>query len=260
MELSDQGVSRIHATFTVRGDAAFVRDAGSRNGTYVNGTRIARPVRLTPGDVVALGAVRMRYSLDSEEELARLNQLRDAALRDHLTGTYNRRHFEERLASELAYAVRHGTTLALLLLDLDCFKRINDEHGHPAGDAVLRAFAQMLLKNVRTEDVVARWGGEEFVVLARGTDGRGGVILGERLRRGALQLRIPVNGVELCISTSIGVSAVTPGVTGVNALQLLRLADLALYEAKHAGRNRVVDVDSLPSAKLTPIDKSTRRR
>jgi diguanylate cyclase (GGDEF)-like protein len=104
----------------------------------------------------------------------------EAALRDPLTRAYNRRYFDDRLFSELSFARRHGAPLGLLMVDLDHFKRINDVYGHQAGDVVLRVVAATIQRLMRPEDVVARYGGDEFVVIARGTTLRNAEILAER--------------------------------------------------------------------------------
>jgi two-component system cell cycle response regulator len=260
-QLAHPGVSREHALFTLKSGVAYVRDLNSRNGTSVNGVRILETTRLYQGDLVSLGSVQLRYSLDHEDAIQRLRALREAALRDHLTSTYNRRHFEERLVSEVAFSLRHGTPLALLLFDLDYFKRVNDQYGHQAGDAVLRAFAEHLMRNVRTEDVVARWGGEEFAVLARGTAREGALALAERMRKGVQELSIRHGGRELRVTTSVGVSHTQGRELALSASQLVRNADEALYEAKRRGRNNAahhaeVNTRSTQTQPLTPVRDS----
>jgi diguanylate cyclase (GGDEF)-like protein len=147
---------------------------------------------------------------------------------DALTGLHNRRHVEEQLRSQESSARRHGYPLSVLVVDVDHFKLVKDEQGHAAGDDVLRAVAHTLRATARFEDVVGRWGGEEFVVLAPYTDVSAGAALGERLRT-AVAAR---TGVTVSIG---GAAAVTPTVA-----DLLASADANLYAAKDAGRNRVV--------------------
>src|SRR5262249_797283 len=139
---------------------------------------------------------------DLEEEYQR--HLMEAALRDPLTGLFNRRQFDERLSAELSAARRHGNTLSLLMIDVDHFKVINDTHGHLAGDAALKMVAQSLLEASRREDVVARFGGEEFVVLARGTDLGGAQRFAERLRRKVERSSCRWEDAELRVTVSIG--------------------------------------------------------
>jgi diguanylate cyclase (GGDEF)-like protein/PAS domain S-box-containing protein len=163
----------------------------------------------------------------AEEGLDRLARI------DSLTGVANRRQFEERLSSELAHGRRHGEGVALLWLDVDHFKAINDSHGHPAGDAVLREVATRLLGCVREDDLVARLGGDEFMVLlARSEAGAAEAVAMKLLA--AMQAPVPVEGRALPVSVSIGVAS---SLGAISAAELLSLADRALYQAKSVGRN-----------------------
>lgn len=174
-------------------------------------------------------ALRMKHLQDQLEEQAHL---------DGLTGLGNRHAMQDRLAAEWAACRRRGSPLALLIADLDHFKRINDEHGHSAGDEVLRRVAQTLRSSVRASDLVARYGGEEFVVIAPECDLSGALILAERFRANLAALRVVVGGRVLTLTTSIGVAtAFDP--RPIDVRQLLLDADRALYQAKHAGRNMV---------------------
>jgi diguanylate cyclase (GGDEF)-like protein len=154
---------------------------------------------------------------------------------DPLTGLANRRHMEEQLEREIYRSRRYKLTFAVLYADLDDFKRVNDNHGHAMGDDVLRTFAEHLRRHLRAEDLAARFGGEEFVVLMPQTDVNGAVTLAERLRSELHQVRVSA---RLRISFSGGL-AVFPG-HGRNAPALLSHADRGLYRAKMAGKDRVV--------------------
>jgi diguanylate cyclase (GGDEF)-like protein len=169
---------------------------------------------------------------------ARLHRIvRQQALIDGLTGLANRRHAERSLETELARAERFGGPLALVLCDLDDFKEVNDRHGHLAGDDVLRELATVLQDTVRTIDIAARWGGEEFALILTGTDAAGGAQLAERARA-ALENRtiLTQEGVPVRVTASFGVAA-WPG--HGRGDDLLGAADSALYEAKNRGKNRV---------------------
>lgn len=171
-------------------------------------------------------------------ENARLHRtVQRQALVDGLTGLANRRLYEAALAKELSRSDRFGEPVTLVLADLDDFKRVNDAHGHPAGDEVLREFARTLKDCLREIDLAARWGGEEFAVLLPGTDVQGGITLAERMRS-ALAERVIVSaaGDRITMTASFGVAEW--GGTGT-ANDLLALADSALYEAKRRGKNRV---------------------
>jgi two-component system, cell cycle response regulator len=177
-------------------------------------------------EVTALRAELQRRS----EELDRISRT------DHLTDLFNRRHLDETLQAMVASSRRHHFPVSALLVDVDHFKQINDRHGHEAGDLVLQAVARTLAGAVRVEDVLGRWGGEEFLVLAPHTDLDGAAVLAERLRTqvGALVVETPGGAVHVTISIG-GTTATAPGV-GADAV--LRTADEQLYAAKEAGRDR----------------------
>ena len=164
---------------------------------------------------------------------------------DVLTGWHNRRYLSVRLTEELARARRDGSKLACLMLDIDHFKRVNDNWGHAAGDAVLREIAQRIESQVRASDVAARYGGEEFVVLLPGTDVGSAMLLAERIRTAvsAKPVDLP-NGDTITITASIGISEVHPAPQADDLKtvgdSLIARADVALYAAKSAGRDRVV--------------------
>jgi diguanylate cyclase (GGDEF)-like protein len=175
----------------------------------------------------------------SVSELARSNrQLQEAALLDELTGLPNRRAGQTRLSQAWSAARRYGSSLAVVLLDVDHFKDINDRLGHAAGDAVLQAVATVLRQELRHEDSVCRWGGEEFLFVMPNVDAQGVVTAAERIRA-ALEKR-PVLGDDmgnLNVTASLGCAVIDSDLEDMN--QLLQRADQALYAAKRDGRNRV---------------------
>jgi diguanylate cyclase (GGDEF)-like protein len=182
------------------------------------------------------------------------------ATTDALTGIANRRSFDEELALEWRRAHRIGDSFALVLLDLDDFKKVNDTHGHPAGDAVLRSVGEVLGSGVRQIDLAARYGGEEFVVLVPESDLKGATQLAKRLRLAVSKARTELpDGRLLKVTASFGVAA--KGDLS-SAEQLVAAADEALYEAKRAGKNRVVaagDEPAEPKAKSAPKKKPRAR-
>jgi len=163
--------------------------------------------------------------------------LRELATTDPLTGLANRTLFCGKAADEIRRAKRHGRPLAVIMLDIDYFKHLNDTHGHDTGDAALKAFADLSRTMVRAQDVVARIGGEEFALLLPETDRPGALGLADRLRLAVAGLRLG-NG-DATMTISLGVSDIRPGETTVDAA--LHRADQALYRAKAAGRNQVMD-------------------
>jgi diguanylate cyclase (GGDEF)-like protein len=169
-------------------------------------------------------------------------QLEALSLEDDLTGISNRRSFERALADEWNRGRRHELPLALILLDLDHFKDLNDRRGHPAGDDCLRRVGSFLSQAIRrTGEVVARYGGEEFAILLPGVDAAGAIVVAEGLRDGIERLGIPYgNGKR--VTASCGVASMVPSAE-VTAESLVAGADRALYASKHSGRNcvRVAD-------------------
>jgi len=165
--------------------------------------------------------------------------LRTQSIRDALTGLYNRRYLQEMLEREIRRAVRADMPLGVLMLDLDHFKKFNDTYGHEAGDTVLRETASFLTKNVRAEDIVCRFGGEEFVVILPTATMEAAKARAERLRSKLRELTVLHQGQSLgAITVSIGVAAVPQH--GTSPKDLIEAADAALYCAKRDGRDRVV--------------------
>lgn len=240
IRIDDPAVSRSHARVTVRGGQYVLEDLGSVNGTIVNGTRVSRH-SLVEGDRVQLGPrVVFRFTLLDEAEEKLQRQLFESATRDPLTGAYNKKYVTERLAAEVAHARRHRSPLEVVVFDLDRFKLINDHHGHLVGDAVLRAVADRVHSLVRTEDVFARFGGEEFVLLTRGCDAER---LAERIRIGIEELAIPHRDGALQVTVSMGVARLDEVAFDTTGTGLVDLADQRLLRAKRSGRNQVCSTD-----------------
>lgn len=172
---------------------------------------------------------------------ALLADARDAANRDFLTGALSRQGFEALARRHVGRVQRHAGPLALLILDLDHFKRINDTLGHAAGDAVLRAFVQMAQAQLRPTDVLGRIGGEEFALLLPDTDSSSAMHLAERLRKAAAAHVVTAGAQSCSYSISGGVAAWHPG---ESFDRLSARADRALYDAKHQGRNRICVADA----------------
>jgi two-component system cell cycle response regulator len=244
VRVDDPGASRVHARIALDGDEHYVlEDMRSTNGTFVQGLRVDRSP-LQSGDRIHIGPhVSLSFAiLDSQAELM-AHQLYESAMRDTLTRTHNRRYLVERLASELAYARRHGTRLALIMIDIDHFKAVNDTYGHLAGDEVLREVSALVSRMIRTEDVFARYGGEEFVVLARGIEHENARRFAERIRAAVERLEIAGEDNVLRVTISAGVASLDElPEGGRNDEALFRLADERLYRAKGQGRNRVFGV------------------
>jgi diguanylate cyclase (GGDEF)-like protein len=240
IRLNDDGISRRHARIFAEGGKYLIEDLGSANGTLVNGLRIGGRHVLEDGDKIRLGPttiLKFGYSDDIEESFQQ--RMYDAALRDGLTGAYNKKFFLDRLDSELSYSRRHQFDLSLLMFDVDYFKRINDTYGHLAGDAVLVKLAKLAAGALRQEDVFGRYGGEEFAILCRGVKLQHAGVLGERLRNTVESSIFEHDGRRYPVTISVGVAAY-PTTPVETPFQLIAAADEALYEAKRCGRNRVL--------------------
>jgi diguanylate cyclase (GGDEF)-like protein len=168
-----------------------------------------------------------------------MDRLRSAALRDGLTGLFNRRFLRESLPQLQASAARHARPLCVLMIDLDYFKRVNDAHGHLVGDQTLAAIGRALRENSRQTDLVARYGGEEFAVLCPDTNCEVGLQVAERLRAAIERLGADELGHPGPQTISVGLAVQSPE-QELSPEQLLDHADLALYRAKDRGRNRIV--------------------
>ncbi len=239
IQVIDEGISRRHAEIVHEGENIFIKDLGSTNGTYCNGDRI-NIHHLSDGDKIQVGSTTiLKFTFHDSLDESFQRQMYESALRDGLTKIFNKKYFLDRLESEFAYAVRHHTPLSLVMFDIDHFKRINDTHGHLAGDYALSTLAKVVSDTIRQEDVFARYGGEEFAVICRGIDLGGALAFGERIRRCVDTQAFVYNGVELKVTVSVGVAAVSD-VGMKDPMELVGAADDALYQAKRQGRNRVI--------------------
>src|ERR1044071_7369912 len=225
----DDGVSREHAGIERDGGKMVLVDNGSTNGTFCNGIRIKRH-DLTDGDKISIGATTiLRFTYQDQVDEHYQKKLFESALRDGLTSTFNRRYFIDRLHTEIRFAVRHEKSLGLLFVDIDHFKKINDVHGHLAGDQVLAGVARAMTSTIRAEDVLARYGGEEFAVICREIEAEGARALGERLRVAVVEQRFEHDGKVIPVTVSVGV-VVARQIDDTHAY--IAAADAAMYEAK----------------------------
>jgi len=170
----------------------------------------------------------------------RRQELERISSSDSLTGIYNRRHMERRLEEELERIRRGGAALSVAMVDVDFFKRINDEHGHDCGDFVLKEIVAGIGAEMRASDILGRWGGEEFLLLLPAADGEQAMLLGERVRRAVEGREYEYGGLRLKATVTVGVAQAKPGDRSAPAV---KRADLALYRGKRRGRNCVVLYD-----------------
>jgi diguanylate cyclase (GGDEF)-like protein len=175
----------------------------------------------------------------ANERLSILNQeLEQLSITDSLTQVFNRRFFIDRVRQEVKRINRYGSSLSLLMIDIDHFKKVNDTYGHLAGDAVLAGVAGLIKEKLRETDVLARYGGEEFMLIATPMERDGAVALGERMRALVEGHPFAHEGRSIAVTVSIGVSSWHPSLKD-NFEEIIRMADDALYGAKEEGRNRV---------------------
>jgi diguanylate cyclase (GGDEF)-like protein len=240
--LADGTVSRWHAVISIDpAGEAWVTDLGSSNGTYLDGKRIPvhAPFSVKDGSRIQIGAsTLLKYlKLDPCEEGFQ-REMYERAVRDALTGLYNRSYFLSQVGplAELNALCELG--LAIILVDLDHFKRINDHHGHPVGDRVLKEVAEVLRESTRPEDLVARYGGEEFIVALPTSSLDQAFERAERIRSQLATRDMRACAKGLRVTASLGLSYAPPARIH-HVAALITLADEALYEAKRNGRNRV---------------------
>jgi two-component system cell cycle response regulator len=200
-----------------------------------------------PAELIARVGAAVRTKMLQDALRERSAELDRMSRTDSLTGVFNRRHLDEELGRFISLADRRGDMVAVILFDIDYFKRVNDTHGHEAGDAVLKEFTRRIQTAIRTEDIlgrwgesmVGRWGGEEFLLVLPQTEIAGACVVGERVRSAVARAPFVVGDRHIDITVSGGCAAGTEA-----PAELIRSADAALYQAKETGRNRLVAATS----------------
>jgi diguanylate cyclase (GGDEF)-like protein len=251
IKIRDPNISRRAALIEFAGGRVLITDLGSRNGVWVNGVQISR-AEIHDGQHVQLSndtILRVRFQDPVETEL--LEDLQFAVIKDQLTGLANRRYVAERLTQELSYARRHGEALSVALLDIDDCKKVVDTDGQLVADKLLLEIANAVRKNTRVEDVIARYGADELLIILRGTDKKAADTLCNRICQSVHKKVLDIGGdVPIRPSVSIGVSTFAKAkpkktdkpsetVTAEEAAELTLQADAALYKAKDGGKNQV---------------------
>jgi len=227
-------VSRRHAVINRILGHYIVVDLKSTNGTFVNDQRVER-AELKDGDLLRTGKTVLKY-LENNLELEYMQHILSLAAVDSLTGLYNKRHFDEVFGKEVARAEQSQQPLSLIVLDVDHFKKINDNFGHPAGDAVLKHVAAMVKSQIRPSDTLCRVGGEELALVLPQTPLSVATQAAESIRVAVDDTACDVQGTIIPATLSLGVAQLGPGEVPEG---LYRRADERLYAAKHSGRNRV---------------------
>ena len=255
-----------HAPVIVPDATLDSRFSANRYVTGYPGVRFYAGIPLTTtagqniGTVCAIDLKPRRFSLEELNILINLAaiamdeiELRNRAATDDLTGVFSRRTFKEEGTRAMALAHRHKHPLSCIILDIDHFKTINDTHGHAAGDAALFAVANRCRKHMRQTDLLGRLGGEEFGILLPHTDGRSAMRVAEKLRKGIECMSVEAEGTRILLTASLGVASLNGAIKDIDTL--IANADSALYEAKGAGRNRIIGRHI-----ANPDDGSLRRR
>jgi two-component system, cell cycle response regulator len=235
IQIDQESVSRNHAKIINTGKSIILRDLGSTNGTYVNDQLIDEYV-LRDGDFVKIGRTIFKFLSGGNIENAYHEEIYRLTTVDGLTQVYNRRYFLEQLEREVSRAKRYRRELSLILFDIDHFKLINDNYGHLAGDYVLKQLATVVKGKIRREDILSRYGGEEFAIILPEIDAPNAMQFAEKVRR--LIEKAPFKFEETKISVTVSVGVATC-IDADDAPALIKRTDDKLYEAKGAGRNCV---------------------
>lgn len=244
IQIDDEKVSRKHLKISLvksgeqkkEPTRVMVADLHSKNGIFINGVRVHEQ-ELTNGDKLKIGETILKFEAKDRLDVDYHDKLYQQAICDPLTGLANRNYFQNELSKCISLSLRHQRTFAVMMLDIDFFKKVNDTYGHDVGDNVLKMVANMLLDNVRDHDVAARFGGEEFVLLLPETSLDDALGIAERIRIAVEGFNFAPLGCQHGVTISIGIGEFPP--TGMETDELVKRTDAALYEAKTSGRNRV---------------------
>jgi two-component system, cell cycle response regulator len=237
IQIDHDSVSRQHVKVTAEEGRVSIEDVGSTNGTFLNDESLKGSVGLRNNDLIKVGRTVFKFIAHNNIEAAYHDEIYRLTTVDGLTQVHNRRYFDEAIERELSRCRRYGRALSLLLIDVDHFKRINDTFGHLAGDAVLKEVAWAIQKRIRKEDLLSRYGGEEFAVLSPEIDQKGAHAMGEKVRKVIEKHEFSFDGEVIPVTVSGGVSSL--GKKSDDAAALVQRADEKLYEAKESGRNKV---------------------
>jgi diguanylate cyclase (GGDEF)-like protein len=237
IQVDRDSVSRRHARVFRNTDQWMVEDLQSTNGSYVNDVPVQNSM-LCDADFLKIGAAIFKFLSGQGVEASYHEEIYRMTIVDGLTGAHNKRYFLEFLEREIARCARYRRPLSLLMLDIDHFKAINDQHGHLTGDFVLRELSRRLLVRVRREELLARYGGEEFAAVLPETDLNGGRIFAEQVRRLVADAPFEYEGDHFNVTISVGLTTVEG--EDIDPATFIKRADDNLYRAKRDGRNRVV--------------------
>jgi len=238
IQIDRDSVSRRHARVFNVGKGWEVEDLGSTNGSYINDVPIERsPLR--DSDFLKVGSAIFKFLSGSGIESSYHEEIYRLTIVDALTGAHNKRYFLEFLEREIARCTRYGRPLSLLMLDIDHFKAVNDQHGHLTGDFVLRELSRRLLKRIRKEELLARYGGEEFAAVLPETGHAGAMKFAEQVRHIIAAEPFEYESDTFTVTISVGVATIE-GTDPLDPAVFVKMADDNLYRAKRSGRNCVM--------------------
>jgi diguanylate cyclase (GGDEF)-like protein len=230
-------VSRRHAKIVIREGRSYVADLKSTNGTYLNNKEVLEELPLRSGDYVKVGGSIFKFLSGGDIESLYHEEIYRLTIVDGLTQINNKRFLLEFLEREIGRSQRYGRALSLLLFDIDHFKTVNDNYGHPAGDAVLREMALRIKQYVRKEECFARYGGEEFAIALPESGPENSRKFADKVRRLIADQPFEFEGQKFSVTISVGVAELSGQMS--EPIGLIKIADANLYKAKKAGRNRV---------------------
>ncbi|HEU5058325.1 MAG TPA: GGDEF domain-containing protein [Kofleriaceae bacterium] len=236
IQIDQESVSRNHCKLINTGKSIMLRDLGSTNGTYVNDELVDEYV-LRDGDLIKIGRCIFKFLSGNNIENAYHEEIYRLTTIDGLTQVYNKRYFIETLEREIGRAHRYRRELSLIMFDIDHFKKINDTYGHLAGDHVLKQLASVIKARIRREDIMSRYGGEEFAIILPEIDNYNAVQFAEKIRGIVEKAVFRFEDTDIPVTISIGCASMTTELQEPH--EFVRVADGHLYTAKSQGRNRV---------------------
>jgi diguanylate cyclase (GGDEF)-like protein len=237
IQIDQENVSRTHCKLETANGTTHIEDLGSTNGTYLNDVPIQRE-RLRHGDLIKVGGVVFKFISGGNIEGLYHEEIYRMTIVDGLTQVANKRYLLEFLDREISRSIRFGRPLAIIMMDIDHFKEINDTFGHLAGDYILKEMCAHLSSLVGQEALLSRYGGEEFVVVLPETNLSTATTIAEKARQMVEQHGFMFAGTEIPVTISLGAAELSP--MSADPLNFIQAADERMYDAKRSGRNRVV--------------------
>lgn len=238
ISIGETSISRRHTEFCTTDQGMMCKDLGSTNGTFVNDQKVDGQVMLSDGDLIRCGNTIVKFLKEGKIENIHYGKMYDLATTDGLTGALNKKAILELVHDEYTRSLAKAIPFTVMMFDIDHFKKTNDQFGHIAGDHVLKETCTLIKdKMIRNQDVLGRYGGEEFILALRETTLRIAVEVGERIRSTIEKHPFMFEEKQIPVTISIGIATIDS--TSKNPEELIATADKALYDAKNQGRNRV---------------------